>query len=74
MIQPGRTGPQQHGAQQQMRAVPCLQPTDAAEHRLVVIRAAVRIILGALNLMRLRQLVVVDGVRGDNEVLIVEIQ
>jgi len=25
----------QHGAQQQMRAGPCLQPLDMAEHRLV---------------------------------------
>jgi len=24
----------QHGAQQKMRAVPCLEPRDAAEHRL----------------------------------------
>jgi len=34
LTQPGSTGPQ-HGAQQQMRAVPRLQPRDAAEHRLV---------------------------------------
>jgi len=35
----GSTG-RQHGAQQQMRAVPCLQPRDAAEHRPVFVVCA----------------------------------
>jgi len=41
----GSTEPQ-HGIQDRMRAVPCLQPKDVAEYRLAIYRAVVGGLVG----------------------------